>query len=146
MSLHIISLFFKRPSTYIKSKRVSSKAIFAGQVFTAQNACTHSTPLFTSMHGHIFKPIAIVKGPSFGPSPCADPESFVREGPTLIFFWGERGSKNHQKVGNYRPASKVPLKWRFAGGPIMAHIECWLGSFVIYKGSGPVLLGNPINL
>ena len=27
----------------------------------------------------------------------------------------------------------------------MAHIECWLGSFVIIRGSIPVLLGNPIN-
>ena len=26
---------------------------------------------------------------------CADPESFVREAPTLISFLGERGSKDH---------------------------------------------------
>ena len=28
----------------------------------------------------------------------------------------------------------------------MAHIDCWLGSFEIFRGSGPVLPGNPINL
>ena len=25
------------------------------------------------------------------------------------------------KAGNYRPARETPLKWRFAGGPIMSH-------------------------
>ena len=27
---------------------------------------------------------------------------------------------------------------------MMAHIECWIGSFVILSGSGPVLIRNPI--
>ena len=27
---------------------------------------------------------------------------------------------------------------------MMTHIECWLGSFVDFRGSGPVLLRNPI--
>ena len=26
----------------------------------------------------------------------------------------------------------------------MAHIECWFGSFVIFRGSGPGILRNPI--
>ena len=38
-----------------------------------------------------------------------------------------------QKVGHHRPASKTPLKWVFAGVPIMPTIECWLGSFVIFR-------------
>ena len=27
----------------------------------------------------------------------------------------------HVKSGNYRPASKTPFGWCFAGGPIVAH-------------------------
>ena len=26
----------------------------------------------------------------------------------------------HTKVGHYRPTSKTPFEWRFAGGPIVA--------------------------
>ena len=74
-------------------------------------------------------------------------EFFFREGPTLIkFFLGGVRLQKPPKAGNYQPASETPLKWRFAGGAIMAHIEFWLGSFVIFSGSGPVLLGNPIYL
>ena len=80
--------------------------------------------------------------------PCADPKSFVRGCPTLIIFFSvERGSKNHQKqtIIGLPAKHETPLKWCFAGGPIMAHIECWLRSFVIFRGSGPVL-GKPTNL
>ena len=38
------------------------------------------------------------------------------------------------KAGHYRPARLCPC------------IECWLGSVVISRGSGPVLLRNPIGL
>ena len=37
------------------------------------------------------------------------------------------------KSGHHRPASEKPLKWRFAGVPMMVNIECWLGSFVIFQ-------------
>ena len=47
------------------------------------------------------------------------------------------------KVGHHWPASETPLKWQFAGMPIM---ECWLGRFVIFRGSRSILLGNPIFL
>ena len=58
-------------------------------------------------------------------------------GPPLIrffavfFFFFFRGSEapKTSKADNYQPASETPLKWRFAGGAIMAHIEFWLGSF-----------------
>ena len=50
------------------------------------------------------------------------------------------------KVGHNRPASETPLKWRFAGVSIWPTIECWLGSFVISRESGSILLGNPIFL
>ena len=55
---------------------------------------------------------------------CADPESFVRGGPnviTLIFFV-DVGIEvpNTTKLGHHPLASKRPLKWRFAGGQMMA--------------------------
>ena len=36
------------------------------------------------------------------------------------------------------------FKWRFAGVPMMAQHWIWLGSFVIFRGSRPVLLRSPI--
>ena len=74
--------------------------------------------------------------------PCADPESSVRGDPTLIGSDAQKPTKSGQLLA----FSETPLKWRFAGGPIMAHIECWLGRFVIFRESEPLLLGNPINL
>ena len=72
---------------------------------------------------------------------CADPESFVRGGPTLttfffIFFFSSGDGERIQMpltVGHHRPASETPFRWRFASVPLMAHpmIELWLGSFVI---------------
>ena len=67
-------------------------------------------------------------------------------GPLVFVFLKGARLQKPSKAGNYRPASDTPLKWGFPGGPIMAHIECWLGSFVIFRGSRLVLLGNPINL
>ena len=54
---------------------------------------------------------------------------FVRVGPTLTFFllffffslWGGERIKMQLKAGHHQPASKMPLKWRFAGVPIMAN-------------------------
>ena len=37
------------------------------------------------------------------------------------------------------PLNGVPLAYRW-----WPNIECWLGSFVIFRGSGPVFLRNPI--
>ena len=51
----------------------------------------------------------------------------------MRFFRGVR-LQNPPNAGNYRPASETPLKLCFAGRMIMAHIECWLGSFVISGG------------
>ena len=59
---------------------------------------------------------------------CADPESFVRGGPTLrTFFRGDRIQTNTTISGLSSPNN-----------------ECWLGSFVNFPGIGPVLLRNPI--
>ena len=82
-------------------------------------------------------------------TPCADPESFVRGGPTsnwqlffLKIWWGREDANT-----------------TIISGPSLAHqqntmlacwwwpnIECWLGSYVIFRGSRPVLLRNPLFL
>ena len=53
---------------------------------------------------------------------CADPESFVSEGPTLIFFSLMRGGRIRIQLlaGHQWPASKIPFKWCFAGVPMTA--------------------------
>ena len=66
---------------------------------------------------------------------CADPESLVRGGPTLMGFfscffslmWGGRiqiplfgGLSGPLITDHQRPASETPFKWRFDGGPMMA--------------------------
>ena len=53
-------------------------------------------------------------GPDMGPNclqTCTDPESFVRGGPNLFFFFFKliRGEAI-QKAGHHRPASKTPFK------------------------------------
>ena len=54
-------------------------------------------------------------------SPCADPENFVRGGPTSdIFFDGGQRIQLTLKAGHHRPTSETPFKWGFAGGPMMA--------------------------
>ena len=80
---------------------------------------------------------------------CADQK--VRGGATLTTFiflvwWGEEKIQIQLLAGYHRSASETPFKWRFAGVPMMAQLEFWLGSFVILRGSGPVLLRNPIFL
>ena len=50
---------------------------------------------------------------------CADTESFARGGP-IFFLIRVKQIQIALKAGHYRPASKTPFKWHFAGGPIMA--------------------------
>ena len=76
---------------------------------------------------------------------CADPESFVREKALFMCFlyswWGKRWSTYHLKRAIIGPLAKrcllngVSLACRW-----WPPIECWLGSFVIFRGSRPVLL------
>ena len=49
-------------------------------------------------------------------------------------------------VGHHRPASETPLKWRFAGVPIMAHLGMLAKKLCDFRGSGSTFLGNPIIL
>ena len=51
-------------------------------------------------------------------------------------------------AGHYWPTSKMQFKWRFADGPMMAHlgnIECWLGSFVIFQGIRTSIAKEPFS-
>ena len=48
-------------------------------------------------------------------------------------------------MGYYRPASKTPLKWRFAGVPMMTFKTLNPGLVALW-GSGPILLENPVFL
>ena len=84
--------------------------------------------------------LAIHENVSFLPNPSSDPESFVRGGP--IIFQSMRGVrvKIPLSAGHHRLASKTPFKWRFAVVPMMA--KCRFGSFIIFRGSGPVLVRN----
>ena len=57
---------------------------------------------------------------------CADPESFARGGPTLtgffVFLFFNEGNEdpNNTKCGPSLARQRNAIKWRFAGGPMMA--------------------------
>ena len=55
---------------------------------------------------------------------CADPESSVRGGPALTFFFflvdQGREDQNITKSGPLLARQQNAIKWRFAGGPMMA--------------------------
>ena len=57
-------------------------------------------------------------------SPCADPESFVRGGPTFttFFFKLMRGREDPNTTINGPSSARQrnAIKWRFAGVPMMA--------------------------
>ena len=75
---------------------------------------------------------------------CADPESFVRGGPTLtrfcfVFFKFDGGGiiQIQRLAGPHLPASKSHLNGVLLACPLWPNIDCWLGSFTILRGSGP---------
>ena len=87
-------------------------------------------------------------------SACADPESFVRVGPTLSmlfvspFFDGEI-ILIPLKAGQYRLGMETLFKCRFDCGPMVAQhntLHARLKDLLFFRGSGPVLLRNPISL
>ena len=52
------------------------------------------------------------------------------------------------KAGHRPPTSETPFRWRFAkwrfgDGPMMAKIECWLGSFVIVQEIRTIIAKKP---
>ena len=60
---------------------------------------------------------------------------------------GWREDRNASKSGpssaRQRNAIEMVFRWRADEWPT---IKCWLGSFEIFRGSGSILLGNPIFL
>ena len=86
--------------------------------------------------------------------PCADPESFDRGGPTLttfFFFSLMRGGRIQTPLLAGRwPASKMPFKmafrWRADDDPTLNAGLDHTTTFVILRGSGQLLLRNPIFL
>ena len=64
----------------------------------------------------------------------------------VCFFlvWGEEGFKYHYKRAIKGQPAKRHLNGVSLAGRWWPNIECWLCSFVILRGSGPVLLRNPI--
>ena len=68
--------------------------------------------------------------------PCANPESFVRAGPTLTTFYLFLVDEGREDPNTIISGPSMTFRW-----PI---IECWLRSFAIFRGSEPVLLRNSI--
>ena len=62
------------------------------------------------------------------------------------FQWGGRGSKKHWKRASIGPPAKRHLNGVSLTCRWWPNIECWLGGFVIFRGSWPALLRNPICL
>ena len=50
------------------------------------------------------------------------------------------------KMDHHRPISKTSLKWRFAWRVNGPPLNAGLVAFLIFRGSGSILLGNPIFL
>ena len=79
-----------------------------------------------------------------------NPESLSGGGSNCdrFFFswWDEGGSKYHYKWAIIGPPAKRHLNGVSLVCWWWPNIECWLGSFVIFRGSRPVLLRNPIFL
>ena len=74
-----------------------------------------------------------------------DPESFVRGGPTLMtFFFFDEGRKDPNTTLNRASlAHQLGVSMACRSWP---NIKSVLGIFVIFQGSGPLLLQKPIFL
>ena len=73
---------------------------------------------------------------------------FCQRGSNSDIFLVDKGreDKNQLKLGHHRPASETPLNDILLACSWRPNLECWLGSFVIFKEFAPVLLWNPIFL
>ena len=65
-----------------------------------------------------------------------------------VFFFVFKGERIHisQKAGHHWPASETPLHDVSLACQWWPNVECWLGSFENFRGSGPVLQRNYIFL
>ena len=61
-----------------------------------------------------------------------------------VFLWGEGGSKCPYKQAIIGPPARRILNGVLLADRWWPNIECWLGSFGIFIGSGPILLENPV--
>ena len=64
----------------------------------------------------------------------------------FLFFWVMSGSKYYLFRAIIGPPAKRHLNGVSLAGRWWPNIECWIGSLVILRGSGPVLLRIPIFL
>ena len=55
--------------------------------------------------------------------------------PAEAYYNGKRPIRSIVS-GHYRPASETPLKWRFAGGLIVAHFCIFTGNFILKTPEG----------
>ena len=63
-----------------------------------------------------------------------------------LVWWGEEGSKYHYKWAIIGLPTKHHSNGVSLAGRWWPNIECWIGSFVILRGSRPVFLRNQIFL
>ena len=61
-----------------------------------------------------------------------------------VFLGGEGGSKCPYKQAIIGPPARRILNGVLLADRWWPNIECWLGSFGIFIGSGPILLENPV--
>ena len=63
-------------------------------------------------------------GGTGGPSPSEKSQKYrvklSKTGPDPLKII--KPQSQHSMLGNHRPASKTQFKWRFAGGPMVAHL------------------------
>ena len=95
-----------------------------------------STIMYKQLHNLLNIPYLSLLD-SWGVRACADPESFIRGGPTFQFFswWGERGSKYH--------FISMLFCCQSNDGPT---VNAGMVALWFFRGSGPVLLRNPTAL
>ena len=65
---------------------------------------------------------------------------------TFFLLFCKGASYLSLKVGHHWPASETPLNGFSLACRWWPNVECWLGSFENFRGSGPVLLRNSIFL
>ena len=70
----------------------------------------------------------------------------IWSGSELFFFFKGERIQISLKADHHQPASETPLNGVSLACRWWPNVECWLGSFENFKGSGPVLLRNSIFL
>ena len=102
----------------------------------------HTNHACSEIYSHSLNELSEQKQKSIDPLDGFHPQNkkIFSEGVQLcqlfFFSWlGEWGSKYHYEQAKHLPASETPFKlavWQW-----WPNVECWLRSFVIFRGSGP---------